>query len=85
MGTGGGVGGVDTPWRVRKADTPHDPPLFLVKNIQKIIKNSIFQLNFDQKISKFSQNFPTIWGFVQTRKILPLGFVIYYRFTKDLQ
>ena len=33
------------------------------KKNKKRIKNSIFLQNFHQKISKFSQNFPTIWVF----------------------
>ena len=37
--------------------------LFLAINFHKIDKNSIFLLNFHQKIPKFSQNFPTICSF----------------------
>ena len=37
--------------------------LFLVTKYPKIIKNAIFLLNFHQKISKISQNFPTICAF----------------------
>ena len=33
--------------------------LFLVTNFPKIVKNSIFLLNFHQKFSKVSQYFPT--------------------------
>ena len=34
--------------------------LFLATTLPKIDKNSIFLMNLYQKISKFSQNFPTI-------------------------
>ena len=34
--------------------------LFLATTFPKIVKNSIFLLNFYQKLSKFSQNFQTI-------------------------
>ena len=34
--------------------------LFLATTFPKLDKNSIFLINFDQKISKFSQNLPTI-------------------------
>ena len=33
--------------------------LYLATTFQKMIKNSIFPLNFYQKFSKISQNFPT--------------------------
>ena len=37
--------------------------LFLATTFPKIVKNSIFILNFYQKFSKFSQNFSTICVF----------------------
>ena len=37
--------------------------LFLATTFPNLVKNSIFLLDFYQKISKFSQNFPWIWGF----------------------
>ena len=44
--------------------------LFLAKTFPKIVKNEVFLLNFYQKFSKISQNFPTIRGFCpNTRKI----------------
>ena len=44
--------------------------LFLVTNFPKIVKNSIFLLNFHWKLSNFSRNFPTICVFrPNTRKI----------------
>ena len=44
--------------------------LFLAKTFPKIVKNSIFLLNFYQKFSKFSQNCPTVCVFCpKARKI----------------
>ena len=44
--------------------------LFLATTFPKIVKNSIFLLNFYQKFSKISQNFPKIRIFrPNTRKI----------------
>ena len=37
--------------------------LFLATTFPKLDKNSIFLMNFQQKISKFSQNFPKICVF----------------------
>ena len=34
--------------------------LFLGPKLSKIVQNSIFLMNFHQKFSKFSHNFPTI-------------------------
>ena len=46
--------------------------LFLAKTFPNIDKNSNFRMNFYQKISKFSQNFPTICIFrPNVRKINP--------------
>ena len=74
-------GGVETPLEGPKIRHPLMTPSIFSKKYPKIITNSIFLLNFDQKFSKFSLDFPTIGFFVQTRKILPLGLAIYYRFT----
>ena len=48
--------------------------LFLVTNFRKI-KNSIFLRNFYQKISKFSENFPTICVFRQNAQKMNAQFV----------
>ena len=37
--------------------------LFLATTFPKVAKNAIFLLNFYEKLSKFSQNFPTICVF----------------------
>ena len=48
--------------------------LFLVTKFPKIVlKNSIFPLNFHQKLSKFSQNFLTICVFRPTARKLTHG------------
>ena len=44
-----------------------------VTDFPKIIKNSIFLLNFYQKLSKFSQNFPKLCVLFQTREKLTHG------------
>ena len=75
----GGSKGVETPLEGPKIrHPPHDPSIFS-KKYPKIFKNSIFQLNFDQKISKyflkFSQQFVF---FVQTREKVTRGFLIFF-------
>ena len=72
------VRGVDTPWRVRKSDTPSWSPSILSKKYPKIIKSSIFLLNFHQKSSKFSQNFPTICVFRPNARKLNAWFVNFF-------
>ena len=53
--------------------------LFLATTFRKIVKNSIFQLNFYQKFSKISQNFPTIRVFrPNARKIKNAWFVKFF-------
>ena len=52
--------------------------LFLATTFTKIVKNSIFLLNFNQKLSKISQNFPTMF-FVQTPKNERIGLLIFLK------
>ena len=47
--------------------------MFQQQIFPKIEKNSIFPLNFHQKFSKFSQNFPNDCVFVQTRENLRMA------------
>ena len=49
--------------------------LFLAATFPKIDKNSNFLMNFDQKISKFSQNFPTICIFRPNARKINAGFL----------
>ena len=62
-GRGGNTGNVPHPEiekkRCRKVML-FPKALFLATTFPKIDKNSIFLMNFYQKISKFSQNFPTV-------------------------
>ena len=53
--------------------------LFLVTNFPKIVKNSIFLLKFYQKLSKFSQNFPTICVFRPNALNINGGFVKFFK------
>ena len=54
--------------------------LFLATTFPKIVKNSMFLLNFYQKFSKISQNFPTIRVFrPNARKINAWLVVLKYR------
>ena len=52
--------------------------LFLATNFLNIDKNSIILLNFHQKFSKFSQNFPTICGFRPNARKINACFVKYF-------
>ena len=49
--------------------------LFLGTTFQKIVKNSIFQLNFYKKFLKISQNFPTIRVFRPIAQKINVWFV----------
>ena len=49
--------------------------LFLATTFPKIDKNSIFLMNFYQKISKFSQNFQTIYIFRPNARKSNAGFI----------
>ena len=49
--------------------------LFLATTFPKIVKNSIFKLNFYLKFSKISQNFPAIGVFRPNARKLNGGFV----------
>ena len=49
--------------------------LFLATTFPKIDKNSIFLMNFYRKISKFSQNFPTICIFRPKARKINAGFL----------
>ena len=49
--------------------------LFLATTFPKIDKNSIFLMNFYQKISEFSHNFPTICIFRPDALKINAGFV----------
>ena len=49
--------------------------LFLATTFPKTDKNSIFLMNFYQKISKFSQNFPTICIFRPNARKITAGFL----------
>ena len=49
--------------------------LFLATTFAKIDKNSIFLMNFYQKISKFSQNLPTICIFGPNVRKIKAGFL----------
>ena len=49
--------------------------LFLATAYPKIDKNSMFQMNFYQKFSKFSQNFPTICIFRPNARKINAGFL----------
>ena len=49
-----------------------------IKNKNKKIKNSIFLRNFHQKISKFSQNFPTICVFRPNAQKINAWFVKFF-------
>ena len=55
-------------------DVISEGSIFSNKFSQKIDKNLNFLLNFHQKSSKFSQNFPNQLFFVQPRENLTLGF-----------
>ena len=70
------VRGLTPPGVSENQTLPHDP-LFLVKKYPKIIKNSIFLLNFDQKISKFSQNFTTNCVFRQNARKINAWFIFW--------
>ena len=48
--------------------------LFLATTFPKIDKNSTFLMNFYQKISKFSENFPTICIFRPNARKINAGF-----------
>ena len=48
--------------------------LFLATTFPKIDKNSIFLMNLYQKISKFSQNFPTMCNFRPNPRKINAGF-----------
>ena len=48
--------------------------LFIATTFTKIVKNSKFPLNFYQKLSEISQNFPTFWILDQTREKLSQDF-----------
>ena len=52
--------------------------LFLVTNFPKIIKNSIFSLNFHQKFAKFSQNCPIMCVFLPNARKINAGFVNFF-------
>ena len=57
--------------------------LFLATTFQKIVKNSIFLLNFHQKFTKFSQNFPTNCLFrPNARKINSLFVKLFEKYSK---
>ena len=79
--TGGGNTGNFPPPRNRKnccrKMVLFPKALFLATTFPKLAKNLNFLLNFYQKFSKFSQNFPTICFFVQTREKLTRCFKIY--------
>ena len=49
--------------------------LFLATTFPIIDKNSIFLMNFYQKISKFSQNFPTICILRPNERKINAGFL----------
>ena len=52
--------------------------LFLATTFTKIVKNSIFLLNFDQKLSKISQNFPTTRVFRPNVQKINVWFVKFF-------
>ena len=52
--------------------------LFLATTFPKIVKNSIFQLNYYQRFSKFSQNFPTIRVFCPNARKVNACFVKFF-------
>ena len=52
--------------------------LYFSNNLPKIDRNSIFQMNFYQKISKCSQNFPTIWVFRPNARKFNAWFVKFF-------
>ena len=49
--------------------------LFLAAIFPKIVKNSMFLLNYHQKIPKFSQNIPTIYIFLPNARKINAGFL----------
>ena len=53
--------------------------LFFATTFPKIDKNSIFLVNFCQKISKFSRNFPTICIFRPNARKSNAGFLKFCR------
>ena len=52
--------------------------LFLATTFPEIVKNSIFLLNFYQKLSKISQNFPTIRVFRPNARKINAWFVKFF-------
>ena len=52
--------------------------LLLATTFQKIVKNSIFLLKFYQKLSKISQNFPTIRVFRPNARNINSWFVKFF-------
>ena len=51
--------------------------LFLATAFPEIDKNAIFLMNFYQKISKFSQNFPTIYIFLPNAREINAGLLTF--------